>query len=86
MSVTKKVKYIPEYNRKKTALNKEQTALIQIRIYQEGKQRFLSTGIYIKPDQWDNKNKIIKNNTPNYIYLNQQINSVLNVKKKRVKF
>lgn len=40
---------------RKGKLNKEGKALIQLRAYLEGKNKFFSTGIYVKPIHWSKK-------------------------------
>lgn len=67
-----KVKFSVVFNRKKQ-LNAQGKALIQIECYLKGKRKYFSTGIYIAPNQWNDKTQTIKNNAPNYIFLNQQI-------------
>lgn len=59
------------YNRKKKLLSNG-TALIQIEAYLNCKKKYFSTGIYITPDQWDNKHRKVKNH-PNALKLNRQI-------------
>ncbi len=67
-----KVQFTPVYNRK-NRLRKNGTALIQIEAYYRRKKKYFTTGIYIAPDQWDNKRRKIKGNHPNGIRLNIQI-------------
>lgn len=59
------------YNRKKKLLSNG-TALVQIEAYLNLKKKYFSTGIYITPDQWDNKHRKIKNH-PNALKINRQI-------------
>ena len=40
------------YNRKKK-LNKSGNALIQVEAYRNRKKVYISTGIYVNPQQWD---------------------------------
>lgn len=48
------------YNRKKK-LNKSGNALIQVEAYRNRKKVYISTGIYVNPQQWDNRhNRIIR--------------------------
>ena len=48
------------YNRKKK-LNKSGNALIQVEAYRNRKKVYISTGIYVNPQQWDNRhNRIIQ--------------------------
>ncbi len=44
-------------------------ALIQVEAYLNKKKMYLSTKIYIKPNQWDDKRKMVKNH-PNADILN----------------
>ena len=67
-----KVKFSVVFNRKKQ-LNAHGKALVQIECYLNGKRKYFSTGIYIKPTEWNEKTRSIKNNAPNYIGLNKQI-------------
>lgn len=55
-----KVRYRFVYNRSQK-LCANGTALIQIEAYQEGKRRYLSTNIYVKPNQWDVAREEIRN-------------------------
>jgi len=48
----KNPRYKPVFNRKKK-LNSDGTALVQIQVYLRRQNRYFSTGIYVKPDQWD---------------------------------
>ena len=63
------------YNRK-SKLNKEGKALIQIRAYQNAKSIYFSTGIYVKPFNWNKKrSKVIKHRLASTY--NKQINGEL---------
>jgi len=66
-----KVKYTKIFNRK-NKLRKDGTALIQIRAYLNGENKYFSTKIYVTPRQWDVKNKqVIKHSSQRE--LNNQI-------------
>ncbi len=65
-----KARYKLVYNRK-GKLSKDNKALIQIEIYLEGKRKYISTGIYLRPEQWDSKNKEINTSNENHIFLNK---------------
>lgn len=56
----KKISYRLVYNRKKK-LNKMGTALIQIEAYLDRQKTYFSTGVLIRPDQWDKKHSRIMN-------------------------
>jgi len=71
-----RVKYTLVFNRKKK-LRKDGTALIQIRAYLSGENKYFSTGIYVLPKQWDVKNKQISKH-PQQSQLNNQIRLQLN--------
>lgn len=54
------VRYEFVFNRKKS-LNSNGEALIQIRMYLKGINKFYSTGIYIKPSDWNDTKNVPKN-------------------------
>lgn len=63
-----KVIYNLVFNRKKR-LNAEGKALIQVEAYLNKRKRYFSTKVYVRPCQWDNKRRSIKNH-PNMDALN----------------
>ncbi len=65
-----KARYKLVYNRK-GKLSKDKKALIQIEIYLEGTRKYISTGIYLRPEQWDSKNREINTSNENHIFLNK---------------
>lgn len=66
-----KVIYNLVFNRKKR-LNTEGEALIQVEAYFNKRKKYFSTKVYVKPNQWDSKRKVIKNH-PNMEALNRKI-------------
>ena len=70
-----KIIYNIVYNRKKS-LNKAGTALVQIGAYLNGRKKYFSTKIYLRPEQWDSRRLIVKNH-PNAFSLNQKIQEQL---------
>lgn len=64
-----KITYNLVYNRKKK-LNSKGTALVQVETYLNGKKKYFSTHVYLRPDQWDKKRRIVKNH-PNATALNK---------------
>lgn len=70
-----KVKFSLVYNRK-NQLNQDGKALVQIRAYLNGKNKFFSTDVYIEPHQWDKRQLRIKKH-PNQYPLNKKINERL---------
>lgn len=66
-----KVIYNLVFNRKKQ-LNAEGKALIQVEAYLNKQKRYFSTKVYVKPCQWDNKRRAVKNH-PNTDALNQHL-------------
>ena len=63
-----KVIYNLVFNRKKK-LNAEGKALIQVEAYLSGRKRYFSTKVYVRPCQWDNKRRVVRNH-PNMNALN----------------
>lgn len=70
-----KVIYNLVFNRKKQ-LNSEGKALIQVEAYLNKQKRYFSTKVYVKPCQWDNKRRSVKNH-PNMDVLNQFLNDYI---------
>ena len=70
-----KVIYNLVFNRKKQ-LNAEGKALIQVEAYLNRQKRYFSTKVYVKPCQWDNKRRSIKNH-PNMDALNLYLQTML---------
>lgn len=66
-----KVTYSLVFNRKKK-LRPDKTALVQIKAYLNGRNKYFSTQIYIAPEQWDVKNQKVKRH-PNQYPLNKKI-------------
>lgn len=55
------------FNRKKR-LNSDGAALLQLEISLAGKRKYISTGIYLRPDQWDSRtSRIIKKNNSSFL-------------------
>lgn len=71
------IKYAVIYNYNRTGkLKSDGKASVLIRAYLDKKNKFLNTGVYVKPDQWDNKNHRVKNH-PNQFHLNRAIKDQL---------
>lgn len=66
-----KISYNLVFNRKKR-LNKRGMALVQVEAYLNRKKMYFSTKIYLKPEQWDVKRKMVKNH-PNANVLNRML-------------
>lgn len=66
-----KITYNLVFNRKKK-LNKKGMALIQVEAYLNRKKVYFSTKVYLKPDQWDSKRRMIRNH-PNSDALNRML-------------
>jgi len=70
----KKIKYAVVYNYNRTKkLNKAGEAAIYVRAYLKGNSKFINTGIYIKPNQWNGGGIGLIKNHPNSAYLNEAI-------------
>ena len=63
------------YNRK-NKLNRERKALLQVEVYYQGKRKYFSTKLYLRPEQWDEKRKRICRH-PNAVKLNKRIQEYL---------
>ncbi|HRF41865.1 MAG TPA: Arm DNA-binding domain-containing protein, partial [Saprospiraceae bacterium] len=55
----KKISFAFVFNRK-NVLDDKGRALVQIKAYQEGKNRYFSTEVYLEPKHWDERNKRVK--------------------------
>ena len=66
-----KISYNLVFNRK-NRLNKRGMALVQVEAYLNRKKMYFSTKIYLKPEQWDAKRKMVKNH-PNANVLNRML-------------
>lgn len=67
----KKISYTLVFNRKKK-LNKKGMALIQVEAYLNRRKMYFTTKVYLKPDQWDVKRRMVKNH-PNADALNRML-------------
>lgn len=68
---TQSCAYTVVFNRKKR-LNQGK-ALVQIRAYLNESYRHISTGIYLRLDEWDDRKKVVKSKHPNHHLLNLEI-------------
>lgn len=66
-----KISYNLVFNRKKR-LNKKGMALVQVEAYLNRRKIYFSTKVYLKPDQWDVKRKMVRNH-PNADMLNRML-------------
>lgn len=67
----KKIRYRYVYNRKKK-LNAQGTALVQIEASLPYRKIYISTRVYVRPEEWDNNTAMITNH-PNAMQLNAYI-------------
>ncbi|MBQ8441906.1 MAG: site-specific integrase [Bacteroides sp.] len=77
----RKISYRPIYNRK-NQLNTQGKALLQIEAYLERRKVYFSTHIYLTPEQWDNKKKLIKLH-PNAEALNYKVREFISALEKK---
>jgi len=68
----KDVVYKLIFNRKKIKLQPNETSLIQIEAYLNGKRRYFSTGQRVLKSQWSEKNMVVQRHE-NQIKINQQL-------------
>lgn len=66
-----KISYSLVFNRKKK-LNKKGMALVQVEAYLNRRKIYFSTKVYLKPEQWDAKRRMVKNH-PNADGLNRML-------------
>lgn len=66
-----KISYTLVYNRKKK-LNKKGNALVQVEAYLDKRKAYFSTGVYLRPGQWDLKRRMVKDH-PNKEALNRML-------------
>lgn len=66
-----KISYNLVFNRKKR-LNKKGMALVQVEAYLNRRKIYFSTKVYLKPDQWDVKRRMVRNH-PNADMLNRML-------------
>lgn len=79
----RKISYRLVYNRKKT-LNSRGTALVQVEAYLNKRKVYFSTHVYLRPEQWDEKKRIIRNH-PNQEALNNMLHEfVIELEKKEL--
>ncbi len=71
-----KILFSKVYNRK-NQLNSEGKAPIEICAYLNGKRRYFSTKIFIRPQEWDNKRKQIKNTNQTAVKNNKIISELV---------
>lgn len=64
------------FNRK-NQLNKKGLGLVQLRIYLRGKNSYLSTGIYVLPNEWNDKKKEITSKNQNFVNHNKYLKDML---------
>lgn len=68
----------------KKSLNDRGTALVQVEAYLNKKKVYFSTHVYLRPEQWDVKRKIIKEH-PNQDALNGMLNEfIIELEKKEL--
>jgi integrase len=72
-----KVTFTPVFNRK-NYLNDHGKAIIEIIAYQNRKRKYISTGIFILPTEWNYKKQEIDKKHPHADVLNFQIRSMIN--------
>lgn len=66
-----KIIYNLVFNRKKS-LNEKGMALVQVEAYLKRKKKYFSTKVYLKPEQWEPKKRIVRNH-PNAEALNRML-------------
>ncbi|MEM6395265.1 MAG: site-specific integrase [Bacteroidota bacterium] len=72
MSSFNKIRYALVFNRT-GKLNRYGEGIIQIRAYQNRRNRYFKTGVYVKPEYWSERYQRVNNKHPNQFVYNQQI-------------
>lgn len=79
----KKICYRPVYNRK-NQLNEQGTALLQVEAYLGRRKIYFSSRIYLRPEQWDDRRKLIVRH-PNAESLNYMLcEFIISLEKKEI--
>lgn len=79
----RKISYRFVYNRK-NSLNDRGTALVQVEAYLNKKKVYFSTHVYLRPEHWDAKRKLVKDH-PNQDALNGMLNEfIIELEKKEL--
>lgn len=76
-----KIIYNLVFNRKKV-LNQQGKALVQVEAYLKKRKKYFTTKVYLAPDQWDYKKRLVKNH-PNKDALNRMLYDYLITIEKR---
>ncbi|MGV0977812.1 site-specific integrase [Empedobacter falsenii] len=80
----RQIEFTLVYNRKKS-LNKNGEALIQVCCYRMGVRKYFSTGIYIKPEEWNDRKQIVNHYREDYEELNERLEQKLLDLKTKIK-
>lgn len=80
----RQIEFTLVYNRKKS-LNKNGEALIQICCYRMGVRKYFSTGIYIKPEEWNERKQIVNHFREDYEELNELLEEKISELKTKIK-
>jgi integrase len=68
------------FNRK-NKLNAQKQAVVSIEVYHKSKRKIISTGVFIEPRFWDQKNNLVKSSHPDSFRYNTIIKDKLNALK-----
>ncbi len=76
--IDKKINFVLVYGTKcNSYVKKDDTAAVKVRAYRNSEIRYFSTGVFIKPNQWNEKTQTVRNH-PLQTELNQRLREVLN--------
>ena len=76
--INKKINFVLVYGAKANQFTKKDgTAVVKVRAYLNGVIKYLSTGVYLKPNQWNDKSKCVKNHD-HATALNERLRTLLN--------
>ena len=75
--IDKKINFVLVYGVKSNSyLKKDGTAVVKVRAYRNTETKYISTGVFLKPNQWNEKSKLVKNHDQ-ATELNQRLRTVV---------
>ena len=75
--IDKKINFVLVYGaRCNSYVKKDGTAAVKVRAYRNTETKYISTGVFLKPNQWNEKSKLVKNHDQ-ATELNQRLRTVV---------
>ena len=77
--IDKKINFVLVYGVKSNSyIKKDGTAVVKVRAYRNTETKYISTGVFLKPNQWNEKSKLVKNHDQ-ATELNQRLRTVISL-------